>query len=856
MRWCWVIFLAVLGILSRAHTAYTFGPSDPNLSIVQSWETAVGINPTNRDNVVIADAWSASASANSGALFAAAVPLTYPTPQITGGCGDSSITFDGDGRAFLAFLGCSATELWQTTILQLDPLSGKTLATAFVAPTTLNASGASDEFNQDKPWIAADTRASASAAQFASSLYVTWSQMVKSCGCTRAAIAYSRNHGAAWSNALVLSSDAENPWPTHVAVGPEGNVYVAYRGTSLDPKAPGDQIIVQTSLNGGQTFTRVVAFNIASILGNDNTPPSIPGINFWTLGQRAAYLLPDPTQSGQIFLVANAPDSINPGVVYVSHSVDGGAHWSPPVAVGHGTAGSIQIFQRAAIDEAGNLIIYWYDDSGGVQDAFGSYDLDVYAAISHDAGSTWTPVFTISDKPLVSPDKPPLPAPGAQPGPEPRIGEYIGGIGAAQGVATASWKGNAGGFVDSFPILAPVITSITPDHGQSAGGTQVSVTGREFTSLGVTSGTFGGKPAATTAVPPTTTFPFVTTTVNLVAPPGAAGSSVDVVVTDFKGSTAKSPADLFTYFVADQPVLAVSGGTCAPAGIQATVYDANGNPAVNQALIFSASAPVFPYNSSSLTVETDVNGQSPVVIAYESRFSGQVVITVTNSSNPGRPFTSTTIIFQSGVICDVHPVFGVLKGNLQYDGPLNLAPGHFVPPNPCFECPPEVGWQEQLTGVDIAVVARLATRSEATAFARSTRLSVLGTEEASNLVAASIQLSDMQAARAAIVGPIVSLQSRSTGSPVARLAISSVSLSLTYELSHVKTGEVVRVLRLAESSDGSGPRWTDEGVLTFARRGRTLRAITSAVGTYAVFALTPVPEANPAFEEHRRENDP
>ena len=87
---------------------------------------------------------------------------------------------------------------------------------------------------------------------------------------------------------------------------------------------------------------------------------------------------------------------------------------------------------------------------------------------------------------------------------------------------------------------APVVTSITPSSGPSAGGTSVTINGSNFNSSTVT---FGSVPASITS---NTGSQMVVT-----SPPGT--GTVDVIVTNAGGSSTTGDADRFTYTSAPPP---------------------------------------------------------------------------------------------------------------------------------------------------------------------------------------------------------------------------------------------------------------------------------------------------------------
>ncbi len=81
----------------------------------------------------------------------------------------------------------------------------------------------------------------------------------------------------------------------------------------------------------------------------------------------------------------------------------------------------------------------------------------------------------------------------------------------------------------------PTITSVSPISGPSTGGTSVAIVGTEFN--GVTSVNFGSNPAAFT----------VNTSSSITAISPANNGTVDVTVSNSKGTSATNAADQFTY---------------------------------------------------------------------------------------------------------------------------------------------------------------------------------------------------------------------------------------------------------------------------------------------------------------------
>ncbi|HEX8714460.1 MAG TPA: IPT/TIG domain-containing protein [Solirubrobacteraceae bacterium] len=91
--------------------------------------------------------------------------------------------------------------------------------------------------------------------------------------------------------------------------------------------------------------------------------------------------------------------------------------------------------------------------------------------------------------------------------------------------------------VNADVVLAPVVSSLSPASGGTAGGTAVTITGKYLD--GATGVTFGATPASTFGVDSPSQ-------ITAIAPVGAAGT-VDVHVTGPGGLSGVGPADRYTY---------------------------------------------------------------------------------------------------------------------------------------------------------------------------------------------------------------------------------------------------------------------------------------------------------------------
>lgn len=111
-------------------------------------------------------------------------------------------------------------------------------------------------------------------------------------------------------------------------------------------------------------------------------------------------------------------------------------------------------------------------------------------------------------------------------------------------------KSNQSGFTY---LERPVVTSVNPASGPTAGGTTVTITGQNFASTSggafLASVKFGENAAASAAL-------VSSTEIRAVSPPGQAGL-VDVTVTTPGGTSPTSVIDAFRYEAAALPDLVV-----------------------------------------------------------------------------------------------------------------------------------------------------------------------------------------------------------------------------------------------------------------------------------------------------------
>ncbi|MCD9087349.1 Ig-like domain-containing protein [Stenotrophomonas sp. SY1] len=197
-------------------------------------------------------------------------------------------------------------------------------------------------------------------------------------------------------------------------------------------------------------------------------------------------------------------------------------------------------------------------------------------------------------------------------------------------VATAGGTGTlTGAFTYVVPV--PTVTSVAPNSGPPAGGTSVTIGGTGFT--GALAVRFGAVNAIAVVV-------NSDTSITAISPAGL--GTVDITVTTPSGTSANSPADLFTYVVPAPAVLGVSPGSGPTTG---------GTPiTLSGSNFIGATAVRFGATSASFTV----NGANVITATSPAGTPGTVDITVTtaggtSATNASDQFTYIAVPVVSGV---------------------------------------------------------------------------------------------------------------------------------------------------------------------------------------------------------------
>ncbi|MFO0967581.1 MAG: FG-GAP-like repeat-containing protein [Gemmataceae bacterium] len=218
---------------------------------------------------------------------------------------------------------------------------------------------------------------------------------------------------------------------SHVAVGPQGDIYISMFAGGL--------VSVSHSTNGGQTFTvpdqnSIHGYPFGGSTSANTASATMANNTFRTLAQRS--IVADPAHPGRVYIVesmfvrnAAKTATIDTGEINFARSDDYGATWTWTFQTGFNPSNlselsgaqtndfrsavndddggrylrfdsnltddviSSQALPRMAIDANGNIAIVWLDSR---RDPAGHL-VDVYGAISTDGGLSFSPNFRVSD---------------------------------------------------------------------------------------------------------------------------------------------------------------------------------------------------------------------------------------------------------------------------------------------------------------------------------------------------------------------------------------------------------------------------------------------------------------------------
>jgi hypothetical protein len=210
-------------------------------------------------------------------------------------------------------------------------------------------------------------------------------------------VSASFDHGQSFTQVTPLTPPVAKNWGDRdfLAVGPDGTVYLTW---DYGPNRTSVTFLCASNGSCGYSTGDVnVVMQKSTDRGRTFGPMSYVSPGFPASGGDSAPLVVEP--SGRIdvlyqgYQITNTTTyAMNPAYSYFTSSTDGGATWSPPVAVGP-QVGTMSLWEwwidgDIAIDAAGNLYATW--DTQGTN-ADGSPNDQGWLSYSTDGGRHWSP---------------------------------------------------------------------------------------------------------------------------------------------------------------------------------------------------------------------------------------------------------------------------------------------------------------------------------------------------------------------------------------------------------------------------------------------------------------------------------
>jgi len=243
---------------------------------------------------------------------------------------------------------------------------------------------------QDKPWAVVNP--------VNNEIYVTWTQFDEYDSKDpkdRSNILFSKSadQGETWSDPIRVNSvdgdcmdDDDTVEGAVPAVGPEGEIYVAWSGPN--------GLVFNRSFDGGKTWEKN-EISIAEHIGGWNI--SIPGI-YRANGMPVTKCdLSDGPNRGTIYVNwADQRNGVDNTDIFLSKSIDRGATWSKPIRVNQDSSENHQFFTWMDIDQINGHLWFVFHDRRNQKDSA----TDVYTAVSRDGGLTYEEL-EISQRPFI-----------------------------------------------------------------------------------------------------------------------------------------------------------------------------------------------------------------------------------------------------------------------------------------------------------------------------------------------------------------------------------------------------------------------------------------------------------------------
>ena len=301
--------------------------------------------------------------------------LPMPAPFWTGA--DTTVAFDQRGAGYIGMVGedpaayCKQSARAAAILVARSPSGGRVVG----LPTVVDINPPGE--NDDKPSMTVwNAPASADAV-----VYVVWTRWLDAGG-SKIMFSRSLDGGRTYAPARALYSSAGSNMGAQPAVGPHGELYVAWaHWTSAATYTPMPlRILVKRSLDQGRTFGDAVPLAASWGLPLMLSPGLVRVFSMPSIGVdgRAGTVYVVWPRARVSRPVASAPLQAD---IVLSHSRDRGATWSAPVALNDSAVGD-RFMPTLTTLAGGRVVVAFYDRRADRR------GFDVYLASVQDVGST------------------------------------------------------------------------------------------------------------------------------------------------------------------------------------------------------------------------------------------------------------------------------------------------------------------------------------------------------------------------------------------------------------------------------------------------------------------------------------
>lgn len=300
---------------------------------------------------------------------------------------DPGLFFDTKGRAYLAFgmtqsIDGDYDEGDNGVFVAYSDDQGKTWQ--YGEPVSLQNNGTSNQPFEDKYLATADVGAN---SPYKDNLYVVWTRFKQDRGIY---FARSTDRGGSWQGPTLLPGGNIGSYQSPVpAVGPEGNVYVAWRRENGD----NTQAIVQVSKNGGQNWQSGNGV-VAQSVRTSGTTNSATGRNelrdkqSLRISSYPAMAVDNSNGAhrGRVYVIQSGKEANGKPGIFMTYSDNAGQSWSQSKRIDGNKAGNDVFLPAVAVDPlTGTLGVLYYSSENSTDNK----GVDAYFAVSSDGGATF-----------------------------------------------------------------------------------------------------------------------------------------------------------------------------------------------------------------------------------------------------------------------------------------------------------------------------------------------------------------------------------------------------------------------------------------------------------------------------------